>query len=86
MEKMVEDWRPSTMGFIQCTVEENGKRESGSYNVAARGGLEYFSEDRQARLVKEVRLTCRIPTGRRLTTGGRISGGTGCWSLRYSTS
>lgn len=51
--KMVEDWRPSTMGFIQCTVEEHGKRESGSYNVAARGGLEYFSEDRQARLVKE---------------------------------
>ena len=42
--KMVEDWRPSTMGFIQCTVEENGKRESGSYNVAARGGLSIFQK------------------------------------------
>ena len=51
--KMVEDWRPSTMGYIQCTVESNGKRESGSYNVAARGGLEYFSEERQVRLVTE---------------------------------
>ena len=51
--KVVEDWRPSAMGYIQCTVEANGKRESGSYNVAARGGLEYFSEERQERLVSE---------------------------------
>lgn len=51
--KMVEDWRPSTMGYMQVTVEENGKRESNAYNVAARAGLEYFDEDRQSRLVKE---------------------------------
>ena len=51
--KMVEDWRPSTMAYIQCTVESNGKRESGSYNVAAQDGLEYFSEARQHRMVQE---------------------------------
>ena len=51
--RMTEDWRPSTLGYIQCTVEENGVRESNSYNVAARAGLEYYTEDRQTRLVKE---------------------------------
>ena len=51
--RLVEDWRPSTMAYVQCTVEENGKRESNYYNVAARAGLEYYDEARQERLVNE---------------------------------
>lgn len=51
--RMVEDWRPSAMGYVRCTVEENGVTESNAYNVAARGGLEYFTPERQRRLVTE---------------------------------
>jgi TldD protein len=51
--RLVEDWRPMTMAFLQCTVEEKGLRESNAYNVAARAGLEYFTPGRQDRLVQE---------------------------------
>ena len=51
--RLFEDWRPSTIAFVQCTAERDGIRESASYNVAARSGLEYFTEERQTRLVDE---------------------------------
>lgn len=51
--RIFEDWRPSTMGFVRCTVEENGIVESNSYNVSARSGLEFYDTDRQHRLYKE---------------------------------
>lgn len=51
--RMVEDWRPSAIGYVRCTVEENGVTESNIYNVAARAGLEYFTEERQNRLAEE---------------------------------
>ena len=50
---LVEDWRPMTSGVVMCTVEEDGQRESNHYNVAARAGLEFYSADRQARMVRE---------------------------------
>ena len=38
--RLVEDWRPMTTAYLLCTVEENGRLERDSYNVAARAGLE----------------------------------------------
>ncbi|MEL6345390.1 MAG: TldD/PmbA family protein [Myxococcota bacterium] len=51
--RLIEDWRPMTTAFVQSTVEENGKRESNHYNLAARAGLEFYTPDRQARMVRE---------------------------------
>jgi TldD protein len=51
--RLFEDWRPSTIGYLSCTAERDGVRESASYNVAARSGLEYYSKERQERLVTE---------------------------------
>ena len=51
--RMTTDYRPSTLGFVMCTVVDGDQRESGSYNVAARSGLEFFTEDRQERMVAE---------------------------------
>ncbi|MDG1477962.1 MAG: metallopeptidase TldD-related protein [Myxococcota bacterium] len=64
--RLVEDWRPMTSAFVQCTVEENNRRESNNYNVAARAGLEFYSEDRQARMVREAveRSTFQLAAGK----------------------
>jgi len=51
--RIVEDVQPMTRLYLQCTAEQNGRRESGGYNVAARAGLEYYDEDRLARVVRE---------------------------------
>ena len=51
--RLVEDWRPMTTAYLLCTVEENGRMERDSYNVAARAGLEFLTEERQNRLVHE---------------------------------
>ena len=51
--RVFEDWKPTTRGFVRCTVEENGIVESNSYNVAARAGLEFYHPERQHRLYKE---------------------------------
>lgn len=51
--RLIEDWRPMTSAYVQCTVEEDGRRESNYYNVAARAGLEFYTPDRQQRMVHE---------------------------------
>jgi TldD protein len=56
--RLVEDWRPMTRASIQCTAEGTGPdgetvRESNGYNIAGRAGLEYYDEQRSARLVSE---------------------------------
>ena len=51
--RLIEDWRPATMAFVQSIVEEDGKMESNYYNVAARAGLEYYDEARKKRLYTE---------------------------------
>ena len=51
--RLFEDWRPSTLAMLRCTVAEGDSRESNSYNVAARAGLEYYTPERQQRLVSE---------------------------------
>ncbi len=51
--RIVEDIQPMTRLFLQCTAEQDGRRESGYYNVAARAGLEYYDQDRLDRVVRE---------------------------------
>ncbi len=45
------DYRPMTTAWVSCTVNEEGRRESGSYNLAARDDLTFYTPDRQERLV-----------------------------------
>jgi TldD protein len=56
--RLIEDWRPMTRASVRCTAEGKGPdgellRESNGYNIAGRAGLEYFDEQRCARLVAE---------------------------------
>jgi TldD protein len=52
--RIVEDVQPMTTLGIECTAEHNGRRESASRNIAARDGLDFYSDERMARLVKKV--------------------------------
>ena len=51
--RLVEDVQPMTSLYVSCVAEQNGKRESGGYNVAARSDLGYYNADRVSRVVKE---------------------------------
>ncbi len=48
---IVADYRPMTRAFVSCTAVHGETREAGSYNVASRGDLSYYTPDRQRRLV-----------------------------------
>ena len=50
---VVGDYRPMTRGGIGCSVEQDGKQESGRNGVAARGDLAFFKQDRQERMVSK---------------------------------
>jgi TldD protein len=47
------DYQPMTRAFVSCTAVEEELREAGSYNVAARADISFYSEERQRRMVKE---------------------------------
>lgn len=47
------DYRPMTRASVAVTAEEDGRRESGSHNCAARADLAYFDAPRQDRLVNK---------------------------------
>lgn len=47
----VTDYRPMTTAWLGCTIEGESGRETGSYNLAGRAGLDYYTPDRQERLV-----------------------------------
>jgi len=51
--RLVEDVQPMTSLYVSCVAEQDGKRESGGYNVAARSDLGYYNADRISRVVKE---------------------------------
>ncbi len=51
--RLVEDAQPMTRLFVNCVAEQDGKRENGYSNVAARSGLEFYTPARLARVVKE---------------------------------
>jgi len=48
---IVADYRPMTRAVVGVTAVDGDERESGSYNVASRGDLSYYTADRQERLV-----------------------------------
>lgn len=49
--RVFEDLSPMTSLWMSITAEQNGRRESNGENLAARAGLEYYSDDRLARFV-----------------------------------
>ena len=51
--RIVEDLQPMTRLYLQVTAEQEGRRETGWYNVAGRAGLEYYDADRLSRVVRE---------------------------------
>ncbi len=51
--RMVEDFQPMTSLGVNCVAEHNGKRESNGYNIAARSGFEFYTEERLSRVVRE---------------------------------
>jgi TldD protein len=51
--RIVEDLQPMTVLYLSCVAEQGGRRESGSYNVAGRAGLEFYTPERLDRMVKE---------------------------------
>lgn len=51
--RMVEDFQPMTGLYLNCVAEHNGRRESNGYNVAARSGFEFYTEERVARVIRE---------------------------------
>ena len=51
--RIVEDVQPMTSLYVSCVAEEDGKRESGGYNVAARSDIGYYTPERISRVVKE---------------------------------
>lgn len=42
--RLVQDHQPMTVAFVACTAEEGGRRESASYNLAARSGMEFWED------------------------------------------
>ena len=51
--RIVEDLQPMTSLGLSCVAEQDGKRESNGYNVAARADLSYYSPERLDRVVRE---------------------------------
>jgi len=51
--RKVADYRPMTRGSVSCVAAQGDKKEGGSYNVAARDSLGFYSPERQQRLVEQ---------------------------------
>jgi len=47
------DEQPMTMLRVMATAERNGKLESNGYNCSARAGFDFFTKERQERIVSE---------------------------------
>ena len=47
------DEQPMTLIHVSCMAEENGKRESNSGNIAGRAGLEFYTQAKLEKLVRE---------------------------------
>ena len=51
--RLVEDVQPMTTLYVSCVAEQDGRREQGGYNVAARSDLGFYTPERLGRVVKE---------------------------------
>jgi TldD protein len=51
--RVVTDYQPSTMIYVNCVAEQDGKKEQNGFNLAAREGIEFFTPHNVERLAKE---------------------------------
>ena len=51
--RLVPDSQSMTRAFVVCTAEENGRRESASYNLAHRDDLSFYTAERTERLCRK---------------------------------
>ncbi|MEN9785970.1 MAG: hypothetical protein RLZZ299_1234 [Pseudomonadota bacterium] len=51
--RLTYDYQPMTRGFVSCTAEQDGRRESASANLAQRMGLEFYTPERVERLCRK---------------------------------
>jgi len=51
--RIVEDRQPMTLLSLSCVAEQDGRREQNGYNVAARAGFEFYTQERLDRVVTE---------------------------------
>jgi TldD protein len=51
--RVVEDLQPMTRVFLSCVAEDGGQREQNGYNIAARHGIELYTDERLDRVVRE---------------------------------
>jgi TldD protein len=51
--RLVEDLQPMTSLYLSCVAEDKGNRQQNGYNVAGRTGVDFYSEDRMSRMVRE---------------------------------
>ncbi len=51
--RLTEDYRPMTLGMVRCTAADGDVRDSSGHNIAARAGVEFYSAERQERLISE---------------------------------
>lgn len=49
--RLVEDVQPMTSMVLSCTAEQKGRRETNDYNLAARDGFEFYTQERLDRLL-----------------------------------
>ncbi len=42
--RLVQDYQPMTLSYVVCTAVDGEKRESSSYNLAGRAGLEFYDD------------------------------------------
>ncbi len=47
------DYQPMTRTFTTCAAEDRGRREENMFNLAARAGLEFYTDERVERLGRE---------------------------------
>jgi len=52
--RLVQDYQPMALGYLVCTAREGDRRESASYNVASRSGLEFLQDaERTERMIEQ---------------------------------
>jgi TldD protein len=51
--RLVEDLQPMTSLRVSCVAEQNGRRETNGYNVAGRAGIDFYDDEKLARVVRE---------------------------------
>lgn len=51
--RLIYDYQPMTRGWVVCTAESGGRKESSNANLAQRAGLEFYTPERVARMCQK---------------------------------